>query len=207
MSPASTPYKRILLKLSGEALMGEGKYGIHPPTLVRIAGEVRELVQAGVQVAMVIGGGNIFRGVAGATEGMDRSAADFMGMLATVINSMAMQDALEKQDVVVRTQTALAVTSVAEPYIRRRAMRHLEKGRVAYAVLSFRSSLGMGEKLFATPFEALKLDASREHFTLDIDQNKLKNAPGFDKNHPPQASDRTWGAEVYKFYGIKPYWQ
>jgi sporulation protein YlmC with PRC-barrel domain len=86
-------------------------------------------------------------------------------------------------------------------------MLDLEKGRVAYAVLSFGGFMGMGEKLFAVPFEALKLDATREHFTLDVDQNKLKNAPGFDKNHPPQASDRTWGAEVYKFYGIKPYWQ
>ena len=86
-------------------------------------------------------------------------------------------------------------------------MLDLEKGRVAYAVLSFGGFLGMGEKLFAIPFEALKLDATREHFTLDVDQNKLKNAPGFDRNHPPQASDRTWGAEVYKFYGYKPYWQ
>jgi sporulation protein YlmC with PRC-barrel domain len=86
-------------------------------------------------------------------------------------------------------------------------MLDLEKGRVAYAVLSLGGFLGMGEKLFAVPFEALKLDASREHFTLDVDKNKLKNAPAFDKNNPPQASDRTWGAEVYKFYGYKPYWQ
>jgi sporulation protein YlmC with PRC-barrel domain len=86
-------------------------------------------------------------------------------------------------------------------------MLDLEKGRVAYAVLSFGGFLGMGEKLFAVPFEALKLDSSREHFMLDIDKDKLKNAPGFDKNHPPMASDRTWGAEVYKFYGYKPYWQ
>jgi sporulation protein YlmC with PRC-barrel domain len=86
-------------------------------------------------------------------------------------------------------------------------MLDLESGRVAYAVLSFGGFLGMGEKLFAVPFEALKLDASREHFTLDVNKDKLKNAPGFDKNHPPQASDRTWGAEVYKFYGYKPYWQ
>jgi len=86
-------------------------------------------------------------------------------------------------------------------------MLDLEKGRVAYAILSFGGFLGMGEKLFAIPFEALKLDPSREHFTLDVDKDKLKNAPGFDRNHPPQASDRTWGAEVYKFYGYKPYWQ
>lgn len=86
-------------------------------------------------------------------------------------------------------------------------MLDLEKGRVAYAVLSFGGLLGMGEKLFAIPFEALKLDASREHFTLDVNKDKMKNAPGFDKNHPPKASDRTWGTEVYKFYGYKPYWQ
>jgi uridylate kinase len=123
-------YKRILLKLSGEALMGDGKYGIHPPTLTRISGEVKELVQAGVEVAMVIGGGNIFRGVAGATEGMDRASADYMGMLATCINSMAMQDALEKQAVFTRVLSAIKMEQIAEPYIRRRAVRHLEKGRV-----------------------------------------------------------------------------
>jgi sporulation protein YlmC with PRC-barrel domain len=86
-------------------------------------------------------------------------------------------------------------------------MLDLEKGRVAYAVLSFGGFMGMGEKLFAVPFEALKLDASREHFTLDVDKDKLKNAPGFDRNNPPQASNRTWGTEVYKFYGYTPYWQ
>src|SRR5215218_1996840 len=99
MADSTTPsrYKRVLLKLSGEALMGEGKYGIHPPTLTRIATEVREVAQAGVELAVVIGGGNIFRGVAGSTEGMDRASADYMGMLATCINAMALQDALEKQ--------------------------------------------------------------------------------------------------------------
>jgi sporulation protein YlmC with PRC-barrel domain len=86
-------------------------------------------------------------------------------------------------------------------------MLDLEKGRVAYAVLSFGGVMGLGEKLFAIPFEALKLDATREHFTLDVDKDKMRNAPGFDKKNPPQASDRTWGAEVYKFYGYRPYWQ
>ncbi|MBZ4394989.1 UMP kinase [Myxococcus sp. MISCRS1] len=123
-------YKRILLKLSGEALMGEGKYGIHPPTLSAIADEVIELAQAGVEVALVIGGGNIFRGVAGATEGMDRASADYMGMLATCINSMAMQDALEKKGLHTRVLSAIKMEQIAEPYIRRRAVRHLEKGRV-----------------------------------------------------------------------------
>lgn len=131
MEPQAKPrFRRILLKLSGEALMGEGKYGIHPPTLTRIASEVKELVAAGIQVAIVIGGGNIFRGVAGATEGMDRANADYMGMLATCINSMALQDALEKQSVWTRVQSAIKMEQIAEPYIRRRAVRHLEKGRV-----------------------------------------------------------------------------
>ncbi|MGQ0508847.1 MAG: UMP kinase [Myxococcaceae bacterium] len=133
MSAAQTKparYKRILLKLSGEALMGEGKYGIHPPTLTRIAGEVKEIVESGVEVAIVIGGGNIFRGVAGSTEGMDRASADYMGMLATCINAMALQDALEKHEVWTRVLSAIKMEQIAEPYIRRRAVRHLEKGRV-----------------------------------------------------------------------------
>ncbi len=130
-SSLSPRYKRILLKLSGEALMGgDGKYGIHPPTLIRIALEVKEVVDAGVQVAIVIGGGNIFRGVAGSTDGMDRASADYMGMLATAINAMALQDALEKQQVWTRVQSAIKMEQIAEPYIRRRAVRHLEKGRV-----------------------------------------------------------------------------
>jgi uridylate kinase len=127
---AQGPYKRILLKLSGEALMGEGKYGIHPPTLTRIASEVKDVVATGVQIAIVIGGGNIFRGVAGATEGMDRASADYMGMLATCINSMALQDALEKIGVWTRVLSAIKMEQISEPYIRRRAVRHLEKDRV-----------------------------------------------------------------------------
>src|SRR5215213_5535551 len=132
MADPTTPsrYKRILLKLSGEALMGEGKYGIHPATLTRIASEIKDVVRAGVEVALVIGGGNIFRGVAGSTEGMDRANADYVGMLATVINSMALQDALEKQEVWTRVLSAIKMEQIAEPYIRRRAVRHLEKGRV-----------------------------------------------------------------------------
>jgi uridylate kinase len=132
MSAPSAPhrYKRVLLKLSGEALMGEGKYGIHPPTLLRIAEEMKEVADAGVELAVVIGGGNIFRGVAGSTEGMDRASADYMGMLATCINSMAMQDALEKQGCHTRVLSAIKMEQIAEPYIRRRAVRHLEKGRI-----------------------------------------------------------------------------
>jgi uridylate kinase len=127
---ASPKYKRILLKLSGEALMGDSKYGIAPGTLTDIAGEVRDVRQLGVEVALVIGGGNIFRGVSGATQGMDRASADYMGMLATVINALAMQDALEKLGVHTRVLSAIEMQQVAEPYIRRRAVRHLEKGRV-----------------------------------------------------------------------------
>ena len=127
---AKPVYKRILLKLSGEALMGDAKYGISPPTLAAIAQDVKEVVDLGVEVALTIGGGNIFRGVSGATEGMDRSSADYMGMLATVINSMALQDALETIGVQTRIQSAIEMHQVAEPYIRRRAIRHLEKGRV-----------------------------------------------------------------------------
>ena len=129
-APPSLRYRRILLKLSGEALMGDGKYGIHPPTLIRIATEVGEVVKAGVQIAVVIGGGNIFRGVSGSTAGMDRANADYMGMLATVINAMALQDALEKHAVFTRVLSAIKMEQIAEPYIRRRAVRHLEKGRV-----------------------------------------------------------------------------
>jgi uridylate kinase len=123
-------YKRVLLKLSGEALMGEGKYGIHPPTLSRIATEVKEIAASGVQTSLVIGGGNIFRGVEGATRGMDRASADYMGMLATCINAMALQDALEKAGVFTRVLSAIKMEQISEPYIRRRAVRHLEKGRV-----------------------------------------------------------------------------
>ena len=123
-------YKRVLLKLSGEALAGEQKYGIEPQTLTTIAAEIKEVVKSGTQMALVIGGGNIFRGLAASSIGMDRASADYMGMLATMINSLAMQDALEKIGVDTRVQSAIEMREVAEPYIRRRAIRHLEKGRV-----------------------------------------------------------------------------
>jgi len=130
MTGAKAKYGRILLKLSGEALAGKQGYGIDPEVIADIASEVREVVQLGVQVALVIGGGNIFRGVAAASRGMDRASADYMGMLATVMNSLALQDALEQLDVKTRVQSAIEMQEVAEPYIRRRAVRHLEKGRV-----------------------------------------------------------------------------
>ena len=123
-------YKRVLLKLSGEALMGEESFGIDPSTLNVVARQVKWVVEKGVQVAVVVGGGNIWRGVSAAMSGMERATADYAGMLATVINALALQDALEKEEVISRTQSAITVQAVAEPYIRRRAIRHLEKGRV-----------------------------------------------------------------------------
>lgn len=123
-------YKRILLKLSGEALMGEKQYGIDPIRIAEYAEEIKEVVAKGIEVAIVIGGGNIFRGLAGAATGMDRVQGDHMGMLATVINGLALQSALELKGVETRLQSAIKINEVAEPFIRRRAMRHLEKGRV-----------------------------------------------------------------------------
>jgi uridylate kinase len=128
--PPVVPYKRVLLKLSGEALMGEQTYGIDPAVATQIARDVHEIQGMGVETAIVIGGGNIFRGVAASARGMDRATADYMGMLATVINALALQDALEQQGVVTRVVTAIEMRAVAEPFIRRRAIRHLEKGRV-----------------------------------------------------------------------------
>lgn len=123
-------YKRVLLKLSGEALMGTAQYGIDSSVLKAIARQIKNVVEMGVEVAIVVGGGNIWRGAQASENGMDRATADYAGMLATVINSLALQDALEKEGMVIRTQTAIPVQAVAEPYIRRRAIRHLEKGRV-----------------------------------------------------------------------------
>ncbi len=124
------PFKRILLKLSGEAAMGDQNFGIDPATVARVAGEVKQAKDAGFELCLVIGGGNIFRGMAGAAKGMDRATADYMGMLATVMNALAMQDALENLGVETRVQSAIPMASVCEPYIRRRAERHLEKNRV-----------------------------------------------------------------------------
>ena len=127
---SKTRFKRVLLKISGEALMGGGEYGIDTETVNRVAQDVKDAIKLGVQVCLVIGGGNIFRGVSGAAVGMDRASADYMGMLATVINSLAMQNALEKIGVDTRVQSAIPMDTVCEPYIRRRAIRHIEKGRV-----------------------------------------------------------------------------
>jgi uridylate kinase len=127
---ADPPYKRILLKLSGEALQGDLPYGIDPQTLTAIGEQIKRVADSGVQIAIVVGGGNIFRGATASAAGMDRATGDYAGMLATIINALALQDALERHDLDVRTQSAITITAVAEPYIRRRAIRHLEKGRV-----------------------------------------------------------------------------
>jgi uridylate kinase (EC 2.7.4.-) len=149
-------YKRIVLKLSGEALAGEGGFGIDFEVLVSIARQVIEVVKAGVEVAIVVGGGNIWRGVAGSAQGMDRATADFMGMLATEINALALQDALEKLDMGSRVMSAIEMKEVAEPYIRRRAIRHLEKGRVVIF------SAGTGNPYFSTDTAAALRSAEIE---------------------------------------------
>ena len=137
-------YKRVLLKLSGEALMGEAEFGIDPKVIDRISDEIKELVDTGIQVALVIGGGNIFRGVSLSASGMDRATADHMGMLATVINALAIQDGLERHGMYARVMSAIHVQDVAEDYIRRRAIRHLEKGRVTIF------AAGTGSPFFTT---------------------------------------------------------
>lgn len=137
-------YKRILLKLSGEALMGKGSYGIDPETAARVSREVKHAREIGTDVCIVVGGGNIFRGIKGAAEGLDRSTADHMGMLATVMNALALQNALEQEGVDTRVLSAIPMASVSEPYIRRRAIRHLEKGRVVIF------AAGTGNPFFTT---------------------------------------------------------
>ncbi len=178
-------YRRILLKLSGEALMGEGNYGIDGTTLERIAAEVKEVHELGVEVALVIGGGNIFRGLKAASQGMDRASADYMGMLATVMNSLAMQDALERRDVATRVQSAIEIREVAEGYIRRRAMRHLEKRRIVIF------AGGTGNPYFTTDTAAslrameihadVLLKATRVDGVYDKDPKKFPDAKRFDR--------------------------
>jgi uridylate kinase len=185
MAPAGAKYKRVLLKVSGEALMGPGEYGLDPGTVDRIADEIRHVHQLGVQVCLVIGGGNIFRGVSGAAIGMERAGADTMGMLATVINSLAMQNALEKIGVDTRVQSAIPMTTVCEPYIRRRAARHMEKGRVVIF------AAGTGNPFFTTDTAAalraseMGCDALMKGTKVDgvysADPRKVRNAERFER--------------------------
>jgi uridylate kinase len=178
-------YRRILLKLSGEALLGARQFGLDPEVIRRIAGEVGEVHALGVQVAMVIGGGNIYRGQSAETEGVDRVTGDHMGMLATVINSLAVQDALEKLDVHTRVLSAIEIRQVAEPYIRRRAMRHLEKGRVVII------AAGTGNPYFTTDSAAalramevkaeVILKATRVDGVYSADPRKVPTAKKFEE--------------------------
>jgi uridylate kinase len=178
-------YKRIMLKLSGEALAGQQGYGIDPDIIMGIAREIREVVDLGVQLAIVIGGGNIFRGVAASSAGMDRASADYMGMLATVMNSLALQDALEKAGVITRVQSAIEMQAIAEPYIRRRAVRHLEKGRVVIF------GAGTGNPFFTTDTAAslraieigaeIILKATKVDGVYNADPAKDKNAVKYDQ--------------------------
>ncbi|MGB3225909.1 MAG: UMP kinase [Desulforhopalus sp.] len=178
-------YKRILLKLSGEALMGNDAYGINTKILEFVAAEVKEVVATGIELGLVIGAGNIFRGVAGASKGMDRTTADNMGMLATVMNSLAMQDALERAGVITRVMSAIPMQSVSEPYIRRRATRHLEKGRVVIF------AAGTGNPYFTTDsagvLRALEIDAdlvikaTKVDGVYDMDPVVFSEAVKFDR--------------------------
>ncbi|MGE3845437.1 MAG: UMP kinase [Gammaproteobacteria bacterium] len=178
---ASRPrYKRVLIKLSGEALMGEGDYGIDPPVLDRVGDEIKQLRDAGVEVAIVIGGGNIFRGAGLAAAGIDRVTADQMGMLATVINALAIQDALERKGLYARVMSAIKINEVCEDYIRRRAVRHLEKGRVVIL------AAGTGNPFFTTD-SAASLRAIEVNAELMIKATKVDGVYSADPNKDPTA--------------------
>ena len=178
-------YRRILLKISGEALMGDQEYGLDPVMLGHVAGEIRSVHELGVQICLVIGGGNIFRGVKGAAAGMERATADYMGMLATVINSLAMQSALERNGIVTRVLSAITMQAVCEPYIRRRAIRHMEKGRVVVF------AAGTGNPFFTTDTAAALrasemgcdalLKATKVDGVYSADPKKVADARRFDR--------------------------
>jgi len=182
--PSAPQFRRVLLKLSGEGLMGNREYGLDPDMVTMVAQEVKTVHDMGVQVCLVIGGGNIFRGVSAAASGMDRSSGDYMGMLATVINSLAMQSALEQQGLQTRVQSAIPMTTVCEPYIRRRAARHMEKGRVVIF------AAGTGNPFFTTDTAAalraaeMGVDALLKGTQVDgvysADPRKDKNAQRYD---------------------------
>ncbi|UFS68894.1 UMP kinase [Geomonas sp. RF6] len=177
-------YKNVLLKLSGESLAGDQGYGIDPHTITTIANEVKEVVALGVQLSLVIGGGNIFRGLAASSKGMDRASADYMGMLATMINALAMQDALEKIGVDTRVQSAIAMQEVAEPYIRRRAIRHLEKGRVVIF------GAGTGNPFFTTD-TAASLRAMEIGADVILKGTKVDGVYSADPKKDPNATKYT----------------
>jgi uridylate kinase len=179
--PSGTQFRRALLKLSGEALLGGREYGIDPKTVTAISEEVVAVHEAGTQLAIVVGAGNIYRGMAAAAEGMDRATADYAGMLATLLNALSLQDALERLDVNTRVQSAIAVSEVAEPYIRRRAIRHLEKGRVVIF------AAGTGHPFFTTDtaaaLRALEIGAE----AILMAKNKVQGVYDGDPNEDPSA--------------------
>ena len=221
--PEATPapaYRRVLLKLSGEALAGGQGYGIDPDTIGRIAREIREVVGLGVQLAVVIGGGNIFRGIAASAGGMDRATGDYMGMLATVINALALQDAVEKAGVPTRVLSAIEMRAVSEPYIRRRAIRHLEKGRVVVF------AAGTGNPFFTTDtagalraveigaeviLKATKVDgvytsdpkrdpAAKRYPTLTFDEAMVKNLKVMDATALALCRDQNMLLKVFSIF-------
>jgi uridylate kinase len=185
INEAGPVYRRILVKLSGEALMGEARYGIDPEVVSRVAHEVKDVVDLGIQIALVVGGGNIFRGIKASAAGMDRASADYMGMLATVMNAVALQDALEKIGGFTRVLSAIEMREVAEPFIRRRAVRHLEKGRIVIF------AAGIGQPFFTTDsaaaLRALEIQAdvimkaTRVGGIFTADPNKDANAVKIDE--------------------------
>jgi len=181
-SPAAAiRFNRVMLKLSGEALMGEQSYGLDPKIVARLAGEIKTVHELGVQIALVIGGGNIFRGIAGTAAGMDRATGDYMGMLATIINSLAVQSALERQGVPTRVQSAISMQSVCEPYIRRRAIRHMEKGRVVIF------AAGTGNPFFTTD-TAAALRASETECQALLKATKVDGVYSADPKNDPKAT-------------------
>jgi uridylate kinase len=178
-------YQRVLLKVSGEALMGDAVYGIDPDTATRIAQQIRAAQEQGTQIAVVVGGGNIFRGTEASAAGMDRATADYGGMLGTVINALVLQDALEKNGVTVRTQTAITVQQVAEPYIRRRAIRHLEKGRVVLFAAGtgnpyMTTDTAAALRAIETGSQVLLMAKHRADGVYDADPNKDPTARRFE---------------------------
>ena len=187
-SPAPIAYQRVMLKISGEALMGDEGYGLHPPTVSRIAGEVEAVHALGVEICMVIGGGNIFRGLQGSAQGMERATADYMGMLATVMNALAMQSALEERGINTRVISAIRMDEIAEPYIRRRAVRHLEKKRVCIF------AAGTGNPYFTTD-TAATLRANEMHFEAILKGTKVDGV--YDSDPIGNASARRYDSVTY----------
>jgi uridylate kinase len=180
-TPSPPAYKRVLLKLSGEALMGELDYGIDPARVDLISREVAALQRRGVEIAIVVGGGNIYRGLKAAAAGMDRATGDYMGMLATVLNALALQDALEKLEIPTRVQSALTISEVAEPYIRRRAMRHLEKGRIVIF------AAGTGNPFFTTDTAAALRAAELHAEIILMAKNNIEGVYTADPAKDPDA--------------------